>query len=73
MAGEPRAGGTPRRQLRLRNPLGHGPGEEPIRTLSAEPADFAIETAMIWIKVANPPVCECGVNSANQSIVRPRR
>jgi hypothetical protein len=35
---------------KVRNPFGHGPGQEPMPTLSAEQTDWAIETAMSWVK-----------------------
>ena len=34
----------------VRNPLGHGPGNEPMPELSAQQTDWAIETCMSWIK-----------------------
>lgn len=34
----------------IRNPLGHGPGNQPMPVLSAEQTTFAIEEAMAWIK-----------------------
>ena len=34
----------------VRNPLGHGPGNNPIPKLTPEQADWAIEFCMIWIK-----------------------
>jgi hypothetical protein len=35
---------------KIRNPLGHGPGDQPMPVLSAEQTTFAIEAAMVWIK-----------------------
>ena len=34
----------------VRNPLGHGPGNETMRALSPEQTDWAIEICMCWIK-----------------------
>jgi hypothetical protein len=34
----------------VRNPFGHGPGKQPIPTLSSEQTNWAIESAMAWIK-----------------------
>lgn len=34
----------------VRNPLGHGPGGEPMPELTAAQSDWAIETCMSWIK-----------------------
>ncbi|WP_416884058.1 AbiJ-NTD4 domain-containing protein [Marivita sp.] len=36
---------------RVRNPLGHGPGKEPMPTLKADQTSWAIEQAMSWIKL----------------------
>ena len=36
---------------KVRNPLGHGPGAEPMPTLSPDQTNWAIETAMSWIKM----------------------
>jgi hypothetical protein len=35
---------------KIRNPLGHGPGDQPMSALSPEQTTFAVETAMVWIK-----------------------
>lgn len=35
---------------KVRNPLGHGPGSAPMPALTAEQTDWAIETAMSWIR-----------------------
>jgi hypothetical protein len=35
---------------KVRNTVGHGPGSEPMPTLSQEQTDWAIETAMSWVK-----------------------
>jgi hypothetical protein len=35
---------------KIRNPLGHGPGDKPMPMLTVEQTNFAIETAMVWIK-----------------------
>jgi hypothetical protein len=35
---------------KVRNPLGHGPGNEPMPELTSQQNDWAIETAMSWIK-----------------------
>ena len=35
---------------KVRNTLGHGPGSEPMPTLSIPQTDWAIETAMSWIR-----------------------
>lgn len=35
---------------KVRNSLGHGPGSEPMPTLSAPQTDWAIEAAMSWIR-----------------------
>jgi hypothetical protein len=35
---------------KVRNALGHGPGSEPMPTLSIPQTDWAIETAMSWIR-----------------------
>jgi hypothetical protein len=35
----------------IRNPLGHGPGDQPMTTLSPELTAFAIESAMVWINL----------------------
>lgn len=35
---------------KIRNPLGHGPGDQPMVALSPEQTTFAIESAMMWIK-----------------------
>ncbi len=35
---------------KVRNPLGHGPGDEPIPALTHEQTSWAIETCMSWIK-----------------------
>jgi hypothetical protein len=35
---------------KVRNPLGHGPGNEPMPILTQQQTDWAIETCMIWIK-----------------------
>jgi AbiJ N-terminal domain 4 len=35
---------------KLRNPLGHGPGSEPMPSLSNQATDWAIESCMSWIK-----------------------
>ncbi len=35
---------------KVRNPLGHGPGTEPMPTLNEHQTNWAIETCMIWIK-----------------------
>jgi hypothetical protein len=35
---------------KVRNPLGHGPGNEPMPTLTAQQTDWAVESAMAWIK-----------------------
>ncbi len=34
----------------VRNPLGHGPGNDPIHILSYQQTNWAIETCMTWIK-----------------------
>jgi len=34
----------------VRNPLGHGPGNEPMPVLTSEQTDWAIEFCMTWIK-----------------------
>jgi hypothetical protein len=34
----------------VRNPLGHGPGGEPMPELTAQQTDWAIQTSMSWIK-----------------------
>ena len=36
---------------KVRNPLGHGPGEEPMHLLDYEQSSWAIEGAMSWIKL----------------------
>ncbi|MFH2060062.1 MAG: hypothetical protein ABIJ59_14325 [Pseudomonadota bacterium] len=35
---------------KVRNPLGHGPGSEPMLVLSIPQTDWAIETAMSWVR-----------------------
>ncbi len=35
---------------KVRNPHGHGPGAQPLAKLSREQEEWAIETAMVWIK-----------------------
>ncbi|HWN53454.1 MAG TPA: hypothetical protein VNO18_27165 [Xanthobacteraceae bacterium] len=35
---------------KVRNPLGHGPGTQPMPSLSPEQTNWAIETVMVWIK-----------------------
>lgn len=35
---------------KVRNSLGHGPGSEPMPSLSSEQTDWAIETAMSWVR-----------------------
>lgn len=35
----------------IRNPHGHGPGDQPMVQLTAEQNTFAIEVAMVWIKM----------------------
>jgi hypothetical protein len=35
---------------KVRNPLGHGPGSEPMPSLSNQATDWAIESCMSWIK-----------------------
>lgn len=35
----------------IRNPLGHGPGDQPMITLRSEQTTFAIECAMVWINM----------------------
>lgn len=35
----------------IRNPLGHGPGDQPMATLSSEVTEFAIQSAMVWISM----------------------
>lgn len=35
---------------KVRNPLGHGPGDEPMPALTFEQTSWAIETCMSWIK-----------------------
>jgi hypothetical protein len=35
---------------KVRNPLGHGPGSAPMPALTAEQTDWAIETAMSWVR-----------------------
>lgn len=35
---------------RVRNSLGHGPGSEPMPVLTLEQTDWAIETAMSWVR-----------------------
>ncbi|AXI44525.1 hypothetical protein C1J02_19605 [Sulfitobacter sp. SK011] len=36
---------------KVRNPLGHGPGKEEMPRLTAEQTNWAIESAMSWIKL----------------------
>lgn len=36
---------------KVRNPLGHGPGKEPMPTLTQDQTDWAIEHAMSWTKL----------------------
>ena len=35
---------------KVRNPLGHGPGSDPMPVLSTPQTDWAIETAMSWVR-----------------------
>jgi len=35
---------------KVRNPLGHGPGEEEIVSLTTQQTDWAIEFSISWIK-----------------------
>lgn len=35
---------------KVRNPLGHGPGNKPMPKLGEQQTDWAIETCMVWIK-----------------------
>jgi hypothetical protein len=35
---------------KVRNPLGHGPGNELMPALNPQQTDWAIETSMSWIK-----------------------
>ena len=35
---------------KVRNPLGHGPGNEPMPSFSSQATDWAIESCMSWIK-----------------------
>jgi hypothetical protein len=35
----------------IRNPLGHGPGDQPMVTLSSELTEFAIQSGMVWISM----------------------
>jgi hypothetical protein len=35
---------------KVRNPVGHGPGSEPMPTLSLEQTNWAIESAMSWVR-----------------------
>ena len=35
---------------KVRNPLGHGPGGEPMPALTPQQTDWAIETCMSWVK-----------------------
>jgi len=35
---------------KVRNPLGHGPGSEPMLVLSIPQTDWAIEIAMSWVR-----------------------
>jgi len=34
----------------VRNPVGHGPGSEPMPELTLAQTDWAIETAMSWVR-----------------------
>jgi hypothetical protein len=36
---------------KVRNPIGHGPGSQPMSTLELRQTDWAIEVAMSWIKL----------------------
>ncbi len=35
---------------KVRNPVGHGPGSEPMPELTLEQTDWAIENAMSWVR-----------------------
>lgn len=35
---------------KVRNAVGHGPGDQPMPTLTLPQTDWAIETAMSWIR-----------------------
>jgi len=50
----------------VRNPLGHGPGNEVMPALTSSQTNWAIEFAMIWIKslaerarMERPPITPC--------------